>query len=60
MSAERLHHAVDKLKDIGIRMTPQRNAILSYLLKTITHPTADEIFKGNRSTVSQYECSHCL
>lgn len=45
MSAERLHHAVDKLKHIGVRLTPQRHAILSYLLETITHPTADEIFK---------------
>ncbi|RKD21011.1 transcriptional repressor [Ammoniphilus oxalaticus] len=45
MSAERLHHAVEKLKHNGIRMTPQRRAILSYLMETITHPTADEIFK---------------
>lgn len=45
MSDERLHHAVDKLKHNGIRMTPQRYAILSYLLETATHPTADEIFK---------------
>lgn len=45
MSAERLHHAVDKLKHNGIRMTPQRYAILSFLLETVSHPTADEIFK---------------
>lgn len=27
-------------------MTPQRHAILTYLLETMTHPTADEIYKA--------------
>lgn len=45
MSTERLEMAVDKLKSVGIRMTPQRYAILSFLMETTSHPTADEIFK---------------
>ncbi|WP_134699860.1 Fur family transcriptional regulator [Ammoniphilus sp. YIM 78166] len=45
MSTDRLESAVQKLKDIGIRMTPQRYAILSFLMDTLSHPTADEIYK---------------
>ncbi|RXT04960.1 Fur family transcriptional regulator [Ammoniphilus sp. CFH 90114] len=45
MSADRLEIAVQKLKDTGIRMTPQRYAILSFLMETLSHPTADEIYK---------------
>lgn len=45
MSADRLEMAVQKLKDTGIRMTPQRYAILSFLMETLSHPTADEIYK---------------
>lgn len=33
------------LKAKGIRFTPQRQAILEYLLSTDTHPTAEEIYK---------------
>ncbi|MDY0323421.1 MAG: Fur family transcriptional regulator [Candidatus Carbobacillus sp.] len=43
---ERLEEAVKTLKDRGVRMTPQRYAILSYLLETRSHPTADEIYKS--------------
>lgn len=45
MSADRLEMAVEKLKNIGVRMTPQRYAILSFLMETLSHPTADEIHK---------------
>ena len=31
--AERLKHAVDQLKAKGVRMTPQRHAILTFLWK---------------------------
>lgn len=41
-----LDHALDKLKSTGVRMTPQRHAILSFLLESMTHPTADEIYKA--------------
>lgn len=33
------------LKDKGIRFTPQRQAILEFLLATDAHPTAEEIYK---------------
>jgi len=33
-----------QLKDKGVRFTPQRQAILEFLLETISHPTADEIY----------------
>ncbi|AGA70232.1 Fe2+/Zn2+ uptake regulation protein [Desulfitobacterium dichloroeliminans LMG P-21439] len=32
------------LKDKGVRFTPQRQAILEFLLGTDTHPTAEEIY----------------
>lgn len=38
--------AIEKLKSTGVRMTPQRHAILSYLLEVDTHPTVDEIYKA--------------
>ncbi len=41
-----LEQALNKLKTMGIRMTPQRHAILSYLINTMSHPTADEIYKA--------------
>ncbi len=41
-----LDEAVDQLKSTGVRMTPQRYAILSYLLETMTHPTADDIYRA--------------
>jgi len=44
--ASRLDMALDKLKSSGVRMTPQRHAILSYLLETHTHPTVDEIYRN--------------
>lgn len=43
---QRFEQALDKLKMTGVRMTPQRHAILSYLLDTQAHPTADEIYKA--------------
>ncbi|MCS7461377.1 peroxide-responsive transcriptional repressor PerR [Paenibacillus doosanensis] len=43
---ERLEQALQKLRQLGVRMTPQRHAILAYLLNTMSHPTADEIYKA--------------
>lgn len=37
--------SVEKLKASNIRITPQRYAILEYLIETDTHPTADEIYR---------------
>jgi Fur family peroxide stress response transcriptional regulator len=41
--------ALDKLKMTGVRMTPQRYAILAYLLEQKTHPTVDEIYRALES-----------
>jgi Fur family peroxide stress response transcriptional regulator len=42
----RFEQALEKLKTTGVRMTPQRHAILSFLLDTVDHPSADEIYKA--------------
>ncbi|MCU6712664.1 peroxide-responsive transcriptional repressor PerR [Paenibacillus sp. J5C_2022] len=44
--AANVHLALEQLKMNGVRMTPQRHAILSYLMDTKSHPTADEIYKA--------------
>ena len=44
--SSRLEHALEKLKMTGVRMTPQRHAILSYLVESMSHPTADEIYRA--------------
>ncbi|MFC5704413.1 Fur family transcriptional regulator [Cohnella faecalis] len=41
-----VEHAVDQLKSGGVRMTPQRYAILKYLMESYSHPTADEIYRS--------------
>ncbi|GAB6152448.1 transcriptional repressor [Desulfosporosinus burensis] len=33
-----------QLKNKGVRFTPQRQAILEFILETVSHPTADEIY----------------
>lgn len=38
--------ALEQLKTSGVRMTPQRHAILSFLMDTKSHPTADDIYKA--------------
>ncbi len=38
--------ALEQLKSTGVRMTPQRHAILSFLMNSMNHPTADEIYKS--------------
>ncbi|WP_100406419.1 peroxide-responsive transcriptional repressor PerR [Bacillus solitudinis] len=46
MSNHRLQEAIEALKSTRVRMTPQRHAILEFLYETLTHPTADEIYKA--------------
>lgn len=46
MSEERLQEAIATLKDSGVRITPQRHAILEHLVHSVSHPTADEIYKA--------------
>nr|MBO2469414.1 transcriptional repressor [Bacillota bacterium] len=46
MRSHRLEKAIEKLKANGVRITPQRYAILAYLIESMSHPTADEIYKA--------------
>lgn len=41
-----VEQALEQLKSTGVRMTPQRHAILSFLMDSMIHPTADEIYKA--------------
>jgi Fur family peroxide stress response transcriptional regulator len=41
-----LKEALDALKGTGVRITPQRHAILEYLIESMSHPTADDIYKA--------------
>jgi len=43
--SNKLQIALDTLKESGVRITPQRHAVLDYLLHSKSHPTADEIYK---------------
>lgn len=42
----KVEHALDHLKNTGVRITPQRHAILAYLMESMEHPTADEIYRA--------------
>lgn len=44
--AEKLEAAINVLKESGVRITPQRHAVLEFLLTSETHPTADEIYRA--------------
>lgn len=44
--ATRVQHALDQLKLSGVRITPQRHAILTFLMESMGHPTADEIYRA--------------
>lgn len=46
MSEMQLKSALDTLKTTGVRITPQRHAILEYLIESMSHPTADDIYKA--------------
>ncbi|MBO1001511.1 peroxide-responsive transcriptional repressor PerR [Pseudogracilibacillus auburnensis] len=43
---DKLQIAIETLKKSGVRITPQRHAVLEYLLTSMSHPTADEIYKA--------------
>ena len=40
---QRLEELVSSLREEGFRITPQRIAIVDYLLKTVDHPSAERI-----------------
>lgn len=42
----KLKEAVQQLRESGVRITPQRQAVLAYLIERDSHPTADEIYKA--------------
>src|SRR5699024_1412264 len=46
VSDNKLQEAIDTLRDSGVRITPQRHAVLEYLLNSMIHPTADDIYKA--------------
>lgn len=46
MSEKHLDEAISTLKKSGVRITPQRHAVLEYLMNSMSHPTADEIYKA--------------
>ncbi|OPA74351.1 transcriptional repressor [Paenibacillus selenitireducens] len=41
-----VQEALEQLKITGVRITPQRHAILTFLLDSMTHPTADDIYRA--------------
>lgn len=43
---DKLQVAIERLKKSGVRITPQRHAVLEYLLRSMSHPTADEIYRA--------------
>ncbi|MFC0521972.1 peroxide-responsive transcriptional repressor PerR [Pontibacillus salicampi] len=46
VSDHRLNEALDTLKGSGVRITPQRHAVLEHLINAMNHPTADDIYKA--------------
>lgn len=46
MTEMHLKEAIDALKSTGVRITPQRHAILEFLIQSMIHPTADDIYKA--------------
>ena len=46
MTEMKVEAAIAQLKQSDIRITPQRYAILEYLIESHSHPTADEIYKA--------------
>lgn len=42
--------ALELLRDLGVQPTPQRIAVARYVLRTGTHPTADEVLAHVRRT----------
>lgn len=46
MTVNKVEFAIAELKKSEIRITPQRYAILEYLIENHTHPTADEIYQA--------------
>ncbi|WP_133582325.1 peroxide-responsive transcriptional repressor PerR [Aureibacillus halotolerans] len=46
VATDHLQEALGSLKKAGVRITPQRHAILEFLSTSQAHPTADDIYKA--------------
>ena len=46
MAHPKLTESINKMKSQGIRITPQRLAVLEYLIDSEAHPTADDIYRA--------------
>lgn len=46
MANPKVLDAINRLKKSDIRITPQRYAILEFLIENHSHPTADEIYRA--------------
>ncbi|OEH91411.1 peroxide-responsive transcriptional repressor PerR [Bacillus solimangrovi] len=46
VTEKHIEEAMGILKESGVRITPQRHAILEFLVESMSHPTADEIYKA--------------
>jgi Fur family peroxide stress response transcriptional regulator len=46
ITQNQLKEALEVLKETGVRITPQRHAILEYLINSMSHPTAVEIYNS--------------
>jgi Fur family peroxide stress response transcriptional regulator len=46
MTEMHLRDALETLKSTGVRITPQRHAILEFLIQSMIHPTADDIYRA--------------
>ena len=40
----------DKYRDLGLKLTPQRIAILDFLQGNLSHPSAEDVYKAVRRT----------
>ncbi|WP_020006165.1 peroxide-responsive transcriptional repressor PerR [Salinicoccus albus] len=45
-AGSQFNDSIDALRETGVRITPQRKAVLKYMVETDEHPTADDIFKS--------------
>jgi len=43
---QKLETIVDSLRNQGFRITPQRVAIVQYIMNTDSHPSADDLYKA--------------
>lgn len=46
MANQMVQDAISQLKEANVRITPQRHAILEFLIESHSHPTADEVYKA--------------